>query len=274
MPINYLLRFPADAVALAALPWEAMHDDRQPLLLSSGGRTIDSCTRYLDLDEPISPPLPVGRKLHVLALSPDYGISPDLRDEERAARVKSWERLRVAGLLEWDELAPVTMSKLDARLRSGPRPDVIHYYGHGIYEQGQGFLFFDHPSLNGASDMVSASRLAAQLGEIRLIMIHACQSAMVLKTAGTGGILTGVAPALSAVAEAVVAMQLSVRVDAAIAFADVFYEEIARGRSLQAAVADARRALYATESDGASWYVPTLYLRTREHKPVHLIAPQ
>jgi hypothetical protein len=68
-------------------------------------------------------------------------------------------------------------------------------------------------------------------------------------------------------------MQLTVRISAATRFSEVFYEEIARGRSLQAAIADARRSLYVTEGDGASWYVPTLYIRSREQKPVYLVEP-
>lgn len=270
--LTYLLRFPPDAVELAALPWEALWDSRQAVLLSRGGRQIDSLERYLDLDEALSPPLPVGKKLHILALSPQAGISKSVREEERTARVQSWDALKAQGLLEWDELAPVTARALDDRMRQGPTPDILHYYGHGTYVNGQGCLLFDGAT-PGKHEFVSAQRLAALLGEIRLIVIHACQSAMVQESPGQRGLLTGVAPALSAVSEAVVAMQLTVRISAATRFAEVFYAELARGRSLQAAVAEARRSLYVIESDGASWYVPTLYIRTREQKPLYFVQP-
>jgi hypothetical protein len=114
---------------------------------------------------------------------------------------------------------------------------------------------------------------APQLGGIRLIMIHACQSAMVDDEDGEGGLLRGIAPALSAVSEAVVAMQLTVRISEATRFSEVFYEEVARGRSLQTAVAEGRRAVYLDDDDDASWYVPTLYIRTREQRPVYLVQP-
>jgi hypothetical protein len=272
-PLSYVLRFPKEAVDLASLPWEGIRDDRQAVLLSSGGREIDSCQRYLNMNMALSPPLPIGQKLHILALSPQAGIPAEVRDAERAARLKSWDALKAKGLLEYDELTYVTMTELDNRMRNGPQPDIIHYYGHGIYKDGSGYLLFDNPELPKQRERVSADRLSAQLGGIRLIMIHACQSAMIDDPENQGGLLTGIAPALSAVSEAVVAMQLTVRISAATRFSEVFYEEIARGRSLQAAVAEARRSLYAIEGDGASWYVPTLYIRTREQKPVYLVQP-
>jgi hypothetical protein len=273
-PLSYVLRFPADAVDLASLPWEAMWDKRQAVLLSSGASELDSLERYLDLDEALSPPLPAGKKLHILALSPQAGIPDSVRQSERAARLKSWGALKDRGLIDWDELSPVTTRSLNDRMRNGPRPDIIHYYGHGVYKDGQGYLLFDSADAPGKIRRLEAGKLATQLGGIRLIMIHACQSAMVDDEESEGGLLTGVAPALSAVSEAVVAMQLTIRIQAATRFSEVFYEEIARGRSLQAAVAEARRAVYLDEEDSASWHVPTLYIRTREQRPVYLVQPR
>ncbi len=273
-PLSYVLRFVREAIELASLPWECLWDERQAVLLSRGTREIDSCQRYLNMNEALSPPLPIGQKLHILALSPQAGIPPEVRDAERAARLKSWDVLKAKGLLEYDELPSVTMTELDNRMRRGPQPDIIHYYGHGIYKDGSGYLLFDNPELPRQREWVSADRLSAQLGGIRLILIHACQSAMIDEPKNQGGLLTGIAPALSAISEAVVAMQLTVRISAATRFSEVFYEEIARGRSLQAAVAEARRSLYTIESDSASWYVPTLYIRTREQNPVYLVQPE
>lgn len=272
-PLSYVLRFPAGAVELAALPWEALWDERQAVLLSGGGRQLDSCERYLDLEEALSPPLPAGQKLRILALSPQAGIPERVRTEERAAREKSWAALKARGLIDWDELSPVTTRSLNDRMRAGPLPDIIHYYGHGVYKDGQGYLLFDSADAPGQHRLIAAGRLEAQLGGIRLIVIHACQSAMIDDAESEGGLLTGIGPALSAVSEAVVAMQLTVRIKAATRFSEVFYEEIARGCSLQAAVAEGRRALYLDEDDAASWYVPTLYIRTREQRPVYFVRP-
>jgi len=148
------------------------------------------------------------------------------------------------------------------------RPDIVHYFGHGTYRNGVGFLLFDDGY--GGRDLVSARRLAAALGDVRLVVIHACQSAMV---EDEGGLLTGVAPALSIVTGTVVAMQLTVRTDSATRFAQVFYDHLlSRRSSLQEAVARGRQVLFTETSDGASWYVPTLYIRSRDAKPVYFTA--
>lgn len=270
-PVSYILRFPSDSVELAALPWEVLWDERQAVLLARGGREIDSCERYLDLDMALSPPLPSGKTLRVLALSPQAGIPQTIRDEERVARLKSWERLKEQGLLEWDEISPVTPVSLDNWMRQNVTPDIVHYYGHGIYKKNHGYLLFDSHETPGQHELVSEQRLAAILGGIRLIMMFACQSAMAKASESNTGLLTGIAPALSVVSEVVVAMQLTTRISAATRFSEVFYEELARGRSVQAAVAESRRSLYVTESDGMSWYVPTLYIRTRKQEPIYFI---
>jgi len=228
---------------------------------------IDSCERYIDIDMAIPPPLPAGRHPHLLALAPIYQIPDEIRQNERAARLEIWDRLRLNSKITYDEISPLTMRKLNNYLLKMPsRPDVIHYFGHGIYRNGKGYLVFD--SEDGGRDLVSVDRLAAVLGDVRLVVIHACQSAMV---DNEGSLLTGVAPALSMETGAVVAMQLTVRIDAAIRFTEVFYEELlSKGRSLQDSVARARQILFSESADESSWYVPTLYIRSREQRPFYL----
>jgi hypothetical protein len=226
---NYVLRFPPNAISLAALPWEALWDKAKNQAVLIRGNTIDSCERYVDIDMAIPPPLPAGQQLRVLALSPSYGIPDEIRQEEQAARRKSWDKLKDAGKMVYDEISPLTIAALNDYLLDAPaRPDVVHYFGHGIYRNGKGYLQFDDGK--GGRDLVSAERLAAVLGDIRLIVIHACQSAMV---DDDGGLLTGVAPALSIVTGAVVAMQLTIAIPAATRFSQVFYDQLlTRVRSL------------------------------------------
>jgi hypothetical protein len=216
----------------------------------------------------IPPPLPSGQQLRLLALSPYSGIPEDIREKERTARRKTWDKLKAAGTIDYDEIAPLTMTALNDYLLDAPaRPDVIHYFGHGIYKNGKGYLQFDNE--DGERDLVSAERLAAVLGDVRLIVIHACQSAMV---DDAGGLLTGVAPALSIVSGAVVAIQLTVAIPAATRFSQVFYDQLlGKQRSLQEAVARGRQILFTEAADGASWYVPTLYIRGRDQQSIHLI---
>jgi hypothetical protein len=266
-PVSYVLRFPRESVNLAALPWEAMWDDDQAVLLARGS-DVDSVERYMDIERALPRPVPPGQRLRLLALSPQSRIPDDVRQAERAARQASWDKLRDAGVATYNEISPLTVRALSDYIRNAEAPpDIIHYYGHGLYQNGQGYLEFDDGA--GGAALISAQRLAALLGNVRLIVLEACQTAMVTQT---GGLLTGVAPALSIVTGAVVAMQLSVRIDAATRFSEVFYDELLRKRrSLQQAVAEGRQTLYFEEADGASWYVPTLYIRSREQQPVYLV---
>ncbi|MFL5803522.1 MAG: CHAT domain-containing protein [Roseiflexaceae bacterium] len=269
---SFVLRFPAGGVQLAALPWELLWDSEknQPLLM--GGQALVSCERYIDIDVALPPPRAAGERLHILALSPEHGIHPTVRDAEQRARRRIWDELKAKGKVDYEEISPLTMPAINdylLRLEKEQRaaPDIVHYFGHGTYRNGRGYLAFDNG--RGGQDLVPAERLAPVLSDTRLAVIHACQSAMV---DDAGGLLTGLAPALSIFTGAIVAMQLTVRIDAATRFAEVFYDQLlGQRRSLQAAVARARRVLFTEEPDGTSWYVPTLYLRAREPRPFYLI---
>lgn len=267
---NYVLRFPPDAIDLAALPWELLWDQERNQAVLIRGHTIDSCERYVDLDVALPPPLPAGQQLNVLALAPAFGIPAEVRAAEREARLRSWERLAAAGKLSYAEVSPLTMVSLnDHLLNAERRPDIVHYFGHGVYRNGKGYLIFDNGG--GGYELISTERLAATLGDVRLVVIHACQSAMIDRERG---LLTGIAPALSVVAGAVVAMQLTVRTEAATRFTQVFYDQLlGRGRSLQEAVARGRQVLFTEAPDGASWYVPTLYIRSRTAQPIFFTNP-
>jgi hypothetical protein len=267
LPLTYLLRFPPDAASLAALPWEVLWDERGPLLLSRG--KLAACIRYLDLDQALPPPASTDSVLRILAIAPHAQIPPDVRAEEHAARNNAWADLEQTGLVAIEELSPATPAALVDRIQARPAVDIVHFYGHGRYRDGAGALLLDAPG--GSEVWLGADRLAALLSDVRLVMLHACQSAMI----GDAGLLTGVGPALSAAGvPAVVGMQLTVRIAAATRFAAVFYRSIAHGDSVQRAVSQARQALYVEEPDGASWYIPTLTIRARDIGPLRLVQPR
>lgn len=137
--------------------------------------------------------------------------------------------------------------------------------GHGRYVGGQGAIVLDKEA--GGKEVVPAAQAAQLFSGARMVLLHACQGAM----AGEAGLLTGVGPAISAAGvPAVVAMQLTVRVGAALRFAEVLYRAMAHGEPLQRAVSRARQALYVEEPDGASWYVPTLTINSRDAGPFYL----
>ena len=253
-----IFKFDLDAMVLAALPWEVTHNNRQPLLLTRG--KVLSCSRVTSILNPLPPPRPQGERLRVLALAPHAGFSkPIFRDFEKRARQHLKDQLN--GLaVDIEYLSPVTMVDLQERLDRGLPIDVLDYYGHGRFNDGTGALLLD--GLQGTEDWVEASRLATLPNLPRMVMLHACQSAQ----EDIANPHASVAATLSyAGVQAVVAMQLTTRMTAATdAIVPTIYRKLATGWSIQRAVAAARQALYASEPDGASWYLPTLHLRLQE----------
>lgn len=271
-PLAISLHFPPQAVKLAALPWELLWDDRpEPLLIGLGRES--TLTRYLDLDIALPPPRRGGRPLIILPVIAQAGLSEEERRTERAAREEAWATLIEQGdatLLQ--EVSPATREALFDRLDMlDVPPDILHFVGHGKYFDGEGHLVLD--KANGDWEPTPVSKLAGQLRGVRMVVLTSCQGAMVTETPGsTLAMLTGGATAISAIGvPLVLAMQLTVRTQAAYRLLEIFYRNVARGRSVQEAMSRARHGLYSEESDGASWYVPVLYIRSRERGPTLMI---
>lgn len=264
--LAYSLHFPPEALELAAVPWELIwEEDLTPLLLSRG--RLAACTRYLDLAQALPPSRPSSGPLRILAITPRSGVPQGLRDEERASRQATWRPLLESGHAIMKEISPATRRTLVDVIQLGPQPDIVHYYGHGRYVDGEGALLLDH--LAGGPDWTPAKALVTLFGDVRLVLLHACQGAMM--GGHTAGLLTGVAPALSAAGvPVVIGMQLAIRAQAAIRASSVIYRALASGQSVQNAVSQARQALFVEEGDRVCWYVPVLYIRSRQTGPVHM----
>lgn len=267
LPLSLSLHLPQGAVALAALPWELLwaQDEPTPLLLSRGpaARLI----RHLDLAHAIPAPRQGGRPLRVLAIAPHAGIDQADRDSERAARQQAWSALTARGDVALQpDLSPATPGALADALRAQRgQLDVLHFVGHGKYQNGEGYLVLDGAAGEWLPTPVSQIAPAIGTASARLAVLASCQSAVIGAEPLAAGLLGGVAPALVAHGvPLVVAMQLTIRADAAHAATRVIYEQLAAGQSVPAAVAAARLHLWTSERDRTSWYVPTLYVRARQ----------
>jgi hypothetical protein len=270
-PLALRLRFPPDAVDLAALPWELLWapDEPAPVLLSRADPAI--CTRYLELAAALPQWTPRSGRLRILAVRPAAGFAPDAATGIAAAEEQLWRDLEADGVAEVRRLSPATRAALRGAIVDGRPPDIVHITANGAYRDGRGWLIMD--AEGGGWDRVPAEALAPLFGEVRMVLLNACQGAAV----GLGdddpalGLLTGLAPALSAAGvPVVVGMQLTIRQDAAARAGAAIYRAVAAGRSAQHAVALARQALYVEEPDGVSWYVPVVYVRAREAGPVFI----
>jgi hypothetical protein len=61
-------------------------------------------------------------------------------------------------------------------------------------------------------------------------------------------------------------MQLAISDRAALAFSKVLYAKLAEGDPIEAAVSEARLALYLSDPDVSDWVAPVLFLRGHDHR--------
>jgi len=281
--LNLELRFDENAVTLARLPWELLHDERQ-FLLPRGIATITRYISYPDPTRPVKVQLPL-RVLHVE--SRPVNVSPLPIGLERRALRQALQGLSDQKLVIFKDLRPPTYRQLVETLSVGTY-HVLYFDGHGGFGRlcpgcrtlnhaeaavcgkcgadlrqviPQGYLAWEDEYC--AVEHISSAELgnAVQGTSLRLIFLSACQSAVV----GGGSLFTGVAPGLIlAGVPAVLAMQFTVRADAAEVFAQQFYLSLAtRGKLLGEAVADGRRQISLARY-GYAWFTPVLYLRSRD----------
>jgi len=141
--------------------------------------------------------------------------------------------------------------------------DILHISGHGAYVQevNQGILHLENE--DGDEQQVSGAELAAMLRRhtcLRLLLLSACETAV----AGQG-----TAEALAAAGiPAVLAMRFAVTDRAATMFTSAFYEQLAKGATLNHALAHGREILWQdvqqrrqipAQSQLAEWFTPVVY---------------
>ena len=262
--LHLSLRFPAHGAAWAALPWEllTLPDHTLPLLLEINGRS--SVTRYLLRPDFAPLAAPTAAPLSILALTPNAQINRDWRTNQRAALTAALP----AGVTLIMPEPPITMVTLNTLLREHS-PQVLSFYGHGAMRDGEGHLLLD--SASGGEDLVPPQQLAPlfSVGGLRAVLLFSCYS-----STSAGASFRDVASALSAAGvPAVVAMQFQLRQHAATRLQAVVCESLARGLSVQDAIAWARLALYTEEQDITSWSVPTLTVAQPKPVPIYVVAP-
>jgi YVTN family beta-propeller protein len=258
-----------DSPELADLPWEYLYDRdaRRFLALSEWTPLV----RYLDLPGRIRP-LPVQPPLQVLVLVASPTDFPPLDvDGEWARLQEALGDLQRTGRVRLERASSGTMAELQRQLRRG-RHHVFHYIGHGRYdpELGDGQLAMEGPT--GRAQPISGSDLGALLHDhrtLRLGLLNSCEGARGGRTDPYSG------TAQSLVYQgipAVVAMQFEITDRAAIVFTRGFYEAVADGYPLDAAMAEARKAIR-LQPNQVEWGTPVLYLRAPDGR-IFDVAPR
>src|SRR5215211_1170765 len=242
---------------LAVLPWEFLYDverDRYPCLSSN-----TPLVRYLDLPQPVEP-LRVNPPLRVLGMvASPMGLDPlDVEHEKRLVE-EATRGLREDGLLEITWLEGQTWRHLMRAMRRGPW-HIFHFVGHGGFdpttEEGAIALSND----TGHMHLLRARSLAELLDDhypLRLVFLNSCEGA---RGSESDAFSSTAATLVRRGIPAVVAMQYEVTDKAAIEFSRDFYEAVADGLPVDAAVAEARTAV--SMNSALEWGTPVLYMRS------------
>jgi hypothetical protein len=251
---------PVSAPELADVPWEYLfHGSLNRFLALSTDTPI---VRYLDIPEAVRP-LEVVPPLRVLVAiaGPTDLVELDVEQE--------WERLRGA-VADLERSGAITVERLDhaglGPLQHALRRSeyhVFHFVGHGGFDERlqDGVLVMEDPQGRGVA--VGAERLGTLLHDhpsLRLALLNSCEGAR-----------TDVADPFSGVAQtlvqqglaAVIAMQFEISDMAAITLANEFYGALADGYPVEAALAEARKAIFNAGND-TEWATPALHLRASD----------
>ncbi len=249
-----------DAPKLADLPWEYLY---HPDFNRFFGLSIETpIIRYIELPLQIKPLAvrPPLRLLVMIASPTDY---PALDTEGE------WRKLQdaLAGpirqqAVQLERLAPATLPALREKLRTNGY-HVFHFIGHGAFDQSvqDGLLLIEDRF--GKGKAITGQSLGAILHDertLRLAVLNACEGARAAQTDPFAGVAQSL---IQQEIPAVIAMQFPITDDAAAAFSRELYAAIAAGMPVDAATAEARKAILTDVSD-VEWGTPVLYLRAAD----------
>lgn len=248
------------APQLADVPWEYLYPSglKQFLVLS----TKTPVVRYLAQPRRVEP-LTVTPPLQVLVVvaSPTNLATLDVDAEVQRIR-SALAGLEQAGQVSLTVVPNATLAELRRSMRRGTF-HVLHFIGHGGFNvhTAEGMLAFEDD--HHLAHMVSGSDLATMIHDhdtLRLVLLNACEGARQSPADPLGGV------AQSLVVQgipAVVAMQFEITDAAATVFSAEFYAAIADGYPIDAALAEARVAVFSDDND-VEWGTPVLYLRASD----------
>jgi len=247
----------AEAPELNDVPWEYLYNASLNRFLSLSEYT--PLIRYLDLPERIRP-LPVDGRLEILVMISSPTDYPGLDVENE------WSRLNEAlagpitsGLVRLRRLPEPRLAVLQRELRRGEY-HILHFIGHAGFDreaQGGRLVLCDDA---GKGRPVAAENLGFILHDhrsLRLVVLNACEGSRASRADPFAGVAQTL---LQQGVPAVIAMQFEITDQAAITFADEFYAAVADGHPVDAALANARKAIFGVGND-TEWGTPVLYLR-------------
>jgi Tfp pilus assembly protein PilF len=144
---------------------------------------------------------------------------------------------------------------------------ILHFMGHGELEEvsGQGILYFEQH--DGTAQPFEGRHLAQLLHDfksLRLVVLNACHTAESVGTLGPNPFAGAASALVMGGVPAVVAMSGPVSDAAAVAFSRTFYQRLAAGDPIEAAMTEGRLAIQSADPEDGAWAVPALFLRSAD----------
>lgn len=241
---------------LMRLPWEFLY--KRPRFIAQSTNT--PVVRALDIDSALRPHK-VRLPLRILAMVSSPAGYPELDTElERRNLERALAGPRQAGLVEVTWLDRATLGELGRRVAEPDEIHVLHYIGHGAYNEAteSGVLVLETPQ--GRAHDVSGEEVGAMLQDetsLRLVVLNACEGARSSHVDPFSGVAASL---VNFDIPAVIGMQFEITDDAAIAFSESLYTGLALGLPIDAALAPARRAIIGAML-ATEFGTPVLFLR-------------
>lgn len=217
--------------------------------------------RGLPTSQRITPPSQ-GQSLHIVAV-PSNPLSDAI---EPLAIEAEWTRLKefiqqVSSAITLERTIPPTLERV-RHLVANQKGRIVHFMGHGGQDQQQGaVLCFEQD--NGELHLVTAKEFMQRVrGTIFLVTLNACVSA----TPGPTSFHNLASALVRQKTPYALGMRLSIIDEDALTFSRVFYNEVARGTSVEEALFQSRLTLAQSKR---SWVVgvPVLYTSLSEPAP-------
>ncbi|MFZ5819983.1 MAG: SUMF1/EgtB/PvdO family nonheme iron enzyme [Chloroflexota bacterium] len=258
------IRLHIEAPEFHDYPWELLYNSKTNQFLALSNDT--PVVRYFELPAPeyplsLKPPL----RMLVMISSPEGFPSLDVEEE--------WQKLTGAlqplverGMIVLERLARPTLGDLQKALR---RDDfhIFHFIGHGkfITHRQDGVLLLEEDMNEMRGRPVSGQYLGILLHDhqsLRLVVLNACEGARTSQSDPYAGVAQSL---VQQGIPAVIAMQFPIFEDSAIKFANEFYGAIADEFPVDAAMSEARKAIFTTGNE-TEWATPVLFMNAPDGK--------
>lgn len=242
---------------LMDLPWEFLYSPAQNRFLALSVST--PLVRFIDLPQTLQP-FTVRPPLRILSM---FSSPTDYEELDAEAE---WGRLRSA-VSDLEQRQLITLDRLENAsldaLRKAMRRNeyhVFHFVGHGSFDPltQDGMLILEDEHERGRR--TSGQYLGQLLSDhrsLRLVILNACEGARTSRSDPFAGVAQSL---MQQGLPAVIAMQFEISDDAAIVFAHEFYSALADGYPVDAALSNARSAIFSQPNE-LEWGTPVLYLR-------------